>query len=259
MSEDEFSLQLLFSAINNASGFDWGDFENALGYFNFSKKLPRRSKEAQEKDEDQDIWGYLHAVDMISNLMIQSTNRWQDFFRDWIKSVERKLECEKYQPIPNLLDLFNEQDNLYLTFNYTKVLQRIYGINNVIHIHNRVGQKLIFGHGDDKATYKETIEDGGLGSSFLNDLLKSFRKDNVSPMRKYSDFFRKLNGNVDTVYSYGFGYSKADAIYIKTIIDKIAADSIWHFTEYEANDKEQLRKKKVKLRKYGFRGTFGVF
>lgn len=226
MSDEEFSAQLLFYAINNASGIEWSDFENALGYINFYKKFPRRSKEAKQIDDNQDIIGYLLAVDIISNMIIQSTKQWQEFFRRWIKSVEQELERGSYLPKNTLMHLFGEADTIYITFNYTKVIQKLYGIKKVIHIHNRVGQRLIFGHGDDKATYIEPLGDGSIGSSFLEDLMMTFRKDTISPMKKYSDFFKSLNKNINKVYSYGFSYSKADKVYIKTIIERIATDAV---------------------------------
>ena len=46
---------------------------------------------------------------------------------------------------------------LFFTFNYTKTLQELYGISKITHIHNRVGQKLILGHGNEKATYEQGV------------------------------------------------------------------------------------------------------
>lgn len=258
MYEDDFAAEILFYAMNNASGKEWNDFENALGNINFYKKIPRRNKEVGEIDHNQAMVDYMLAADAISNLIIQSTKHWQDFFRLWIKNIEQQLEYGEYLPKTNLMSLFNQPDNLYLTFNYTKVLQTLYGIKKVIHIRNRVGQKLILGHGDDKATYYEPFDEP-IGSSFLNDLIMSFRKDTISPLKKYSDFFKKLNKNIDKVYSYGFSYSKPDSVYIKTIIESIAVDAVWYFTEFEEKNKELARIKKVKLRRYGFKGTFGTY
>ena len=78
-------------------------------------------------------------------------------------------------------------------------------------------------------------------------------------MRKYKDFFNKLSVDTDKVYSYGFSYSRIDSLYIKEIIRRIAPNATWYFTTYETLNKEELRKKKIKLRRYGFKGTFGSF
>lgn len=97
------------------------------------------------------------------------------------------------------------------------------------------------------------------GSSALDEMLYDFKKDTDAPMKKYSRFFRHLDSKIDKVYSYGFSYGKVDSIYIKTIISKIAKNATWYFTEYEAQDREALRIKKVKLRRYGFEGDFALY
>jgi len=262
MYEDEFAAEILVYAIDSASGLEWNDFENALAHINFYDKFPRRTESADmsREEDNKDARNYLLAVDIISNAMISSTKYCQGFFRCWVKDVEQELESRAYAPKESLIELFANPTNQYLTFNYTKTLQKLYGIRKVIHIHNRVGQKLIFGHGNDQATYKEPIENScTISSSFLNDLLLSFRKDTVTPIKKYSDSFKKLDGNIDKVYSYGFSYSKVDSIYIKTIIKRIATNATWYFTDYESFDKEALRIKKIKLRRYGFKGDFGIY
>jgi len=68
-----------------------------------------------------------------------------------------------------------------------------------------------------------------------------------------------LQHNVDTVYSYGFSYGKVDGVYIKEIIKRISPEATWYFTSFESQDKNSLRIKKIKLRNYGFKGTFGEY
>ena len=90
-------------------------------------------------------------------------------------------------------------------------------------------------------------------------MLMSFKKDTSKPLKKYNDFFKSLNHSIDKVYSYGFSYGKVDSIYIKTIVSRINPNATWYFTTYEAQNTEELRLKKIKLRKYGFKGTFSTF
>ena len=61
------------------------------------------------------------------------------------------------------------------------------------------------------------------------------------------------------MYSYGFSYGKVDSVYIKRIIKSISSDATWYFTRFEAKDTKSLRMKKIKLRKYGFKGNFDVY
>ena len=43
------------------------------------------------------------------------------------------------------------------------------------------------------------------------------------------------------------------------IIANISPNTTWYFTKFESNDTEALRIKKIKLRRYGFKGSFGVY
>lgn len=98
-----------------------------------------------------------------------------------------------------------------------------------------------------------------MGSSFLDDMIMKFKKDTGFSMIRCKKFFKKLNHNLDKVYSYGFSYGEVDGVYIKRIISSILPDSVWYFTEFEAKDSEALSIKKIKLRNYGFKGTFEIY
>ena len=52
---------------------------------------------------------------------------------------------------------------------------------------------------------------------------------------------------------------KISVPYIKEIIKRISPEATWYFTSFESNDKTALRIKKIKLRNYGFKGTFGEY
>lgn len=174
------------------------------------------------------------------------------------------IDQGNYYPKGSLLKLFSSEPEMqFFNFNYTKTLQKLYGVKKVIHIHNRVGQKLIFGHDkSDEIGLYQSIDCGDgliIGSTLLDNMVLSFRKDTVTPMKKYAKFFKRLDRNIDKVYSYGFSYGKVDKVYIKEIISRISENATWYFTEHESNNHEALRIKKIKLRRYGFKGTFGIF
>lgn len=260
----EFAVEILLSAMDSAAGENWFNFEEALAYINFDKKLPHPNHKENETDsEDQELMAhYLLYMDVLTSGFINCAKLWEDFFRVWLKSVQQQIDTETYSPKANLQALFSRTDARFLTFNYTKTLQKLYGVKKVIHIHNRIGQKLIWGHEKDSVMYNQFNTDPcslHIVSSFLDDMIMSFKKDTVSPMKKYSEFFKNLDHTVDTVYSYGFSYGKVDSVYIKEIIKRISPSATWFFTSYESQDSESLRVKKIKLRRYGFKGTFGVY
>ena len=256
-----FAAEILLSTMDRVAGEDWSNFEEALAYVNFDHKFPLPNhKENETEDEDNALMqNYLLYIAPLISGYISDSESWQKLFRLWIKEVQSNIEKDVFVGKESLKVLFSEPNTFFLTFNYTKTLQHLYGVNKVIHIHNRSGQTLIFGHGQDKATYRNTKEAFAICSCFLDDMLRSLKKDTASPFRKYNRFFKNLDSNVDKIYSYGFSYGKVDGIYIKEIIKRISPNATWYFTSFEATDKEALRIKKIKLRKYGFKGSFGVY
>lgn len=258
---DEFAAEILLNTMDKVCGENWGNFEEALAQIDFDNKFPPPEHEDDEIDEDDccKMQHYLLYMDMLTSVFIKCTNLWQEFFRIWVKGIEQEIETRKYDTIPALKEIFSRPNTQFFTFNYTKTLQILYSVKKVIHIHNRSGQNLIFGHGAKDIMYGEFNGDLQIGSSFLDDMVISFKKNTTTPMKKYNKFFRNLNSSVDQIYSYGFSYSKVDSIYIKEIIKRISPTTTWYFTKFDAQDKESLRIKKIKLRNYGFKGTFELY
>lgn len=265
VDQNEFAAEILLNTMDKSAGENWCDFEGALAYISFNNKFPNPNhKKGETDEEDQELMkGYLLYMDMLISEFINCSKIWQDIFTLWVKSIQQKIDGSEFIPNGNLIELFRDPDMQFFTFNYTKTLQKIYGIKKVIHIHNRVGQKLIFGHGMEgmAGVYRNFDLDDGpkIRSTYLDEMVQSFRKDTTSPLKKYKEFFKQLDFSIDKVYSYGFSYGKVDSVYIKRIITSISPNATWYFTEFESKDLATLRIKKTKLRRYGFKGTFGVF
>lgn len=255
---EELAVEFLLFAMDRIEGENWVNFEDSLAHITIDQKFPEPNHKENETEEEDNILmrGYLLYIDMLTNGVIMCAECWQEFFQAWIREVQIPIKIINYSPRSTLRELFKREDATFFSFNYTKTLEKIYGIKEVTHIHNCVGQKLVFGHGERNVTYGQNSL---LGASSLDDMLMSFKKDTNFPMIKHKKFFKGLNKDITKVYSYGFSYGKVDAIYIKRIIQSISPDAVWYFTTYEAQDKEALRVKKVKLRRYGFKGTFDTY
>ncbi len=190
ISVDEFAAEILLSTMDKVCGENWNNFEEALARIDFSNKFPSPIHEDNETDEEDSykMQHYLLYMDMIINTLFKFADMWQEFFRLWVKGVEREIETGKVEIKPALIELMSKPDSQFFTFNYTKTLQILYGAKKVIHIHNRSGQKLIFGHGEKDIMYGELGGESQIGSSFLDDMVISFKKDTVTPMKKYNSF-----------------------------------------------------------------------
>ena len=266
IEQEEFAAEILLSALDQVDGPDWEDFEASLAHVNFSKKLPGPELDGDETDEEDTflMQQYLLYMDRLTSGFIACAKKyWQEFFQQWLRELQIPIKLDNFEKKDSLSRLFRRTDMKFFTFNYTKTLEKLYGINPVTHIHGTVGQNLIFGHGEKDIMYEPFSGEQENGivirSSFLDDMLQSFQKDTDFAQIRNKKFFRGLNTSIDQVYSYGFSYGKVDGVYIKRIIRKISSDAVWYFTEFESQDKESLRIKKVELRNYGFKGTFGVY
>lgn len=176
----EFAAEILLHAMDSASGENWCNFEEALAYINFNNKLPRPNhKEDETDEEDRELMmHYLLYIDMLTSAFINCSKIWEDYFRLWIKNVQKQIDIKIYTPKESLIELFSQPDAKFFSFNYTKTLQILYGVKKVIHIHNRVGQNLIFGHGEDNVMYDQFNNDPTTHFYAINSLLK---KQTVSP------------------------------------------------------------------------------
>lgn len=160
IDEFEFAAEILLSTMDLVAGKNWYNFEESLAYINFNRKLPHPNhKENETEEEDHELMkDYLLYMDVLTNVFINCSNIWEDFFRLWLKQIQQQIDSGLYLPKESLITLFSQPHAQFLTFNYTKTLQEIYGIKKVIHIHNRVGQKLIWGHGKENIMYDEFNE-----------------------------------------------------------------------------------------------------
>ena len=258
-SQEEIAVEFLLFSMDVACGETWQDFETALGRIHFSNKWPKSQHVDDFEEDEWQAMNYLLSMVKMNAYVFDAIRKyWGIFLSRWIRSIENKIEAGNYKKLGDIERLINQSDCRFFTFNYTKTLQILYGINKVVHIHNRVGQRLIFGHGRNEVQYEEPDVNGFFGSTTCDEILEYLHKDTQRQLKKYNQDFNDF-ADITAVYSYGFSFSQVDSVYIKEIVRKLPFDTIWYFTSYEAEDAESMRVKKVKLRRYGYKGAFGVF
>lgn len=258
-SQEEIAVEFLIFAMDVACGETWKDFETALGKIHFSNKWPK-SQHAEDFEEDErQAMEYLLSMVKMNSYVFEAINKyWGVFLSRWIRNIENQIEAETYKKIKNFEQLITQRDCRFFTFNYTKTLQILYGVKKVVHIHNRVGQQLIFGHGIQEVKQEEPDINGFFSSTTCDEILEHLHKNTERQLKKYNREFYDL-ADITAIYSYGFSFSQVDSIYIKKIISKLSLDTTWYFTRYEAESIESLRVKKIKLRRYGYKGKFDIF
>ncbi|MEE1068792.1 MAG: AbiH family protein [Fibrobacteraceae bacterium] len=191
---------------------------------------------------------------------------------DWMSEELGNITANKKMNLPI-------EDCSYLTFNYTDTLEKIYNIppDIVNHIHNRIGENLIFGHAnyqaiqecsEERLSVPEVIEDYPEFGLTKEDVQKEINEtaqffDENKIMEKYfraslkdvkailasnQSYFEALSC-VEEIYVLGHSLSSVDYDYFKEIEAK-APNANWTISYYNDSAKEDIEEtafyKKIK-------------
>ena len=121
---------LLANLITLTEGALWKDIETSLGKINYSYLL-------NDNNSKSDIVMLAKCIEMTMPQI-------RYLFKHWIKSID----VQNVEMNSNFFKFINPKTDLFFTFNYTNLLQKIYGAKNVCHVHG-FSDNIIFGHGKD--------------------------------------------------------------------------------------------------------------
>lgn len=186
-------------------------------------------------------------------------------FEEWVESLQISDVKKVYK-----LDL----SAFFITFNYTEILEKVYKIpiSNILHIHNKVGEKLVFGHGKksedfnvkkalygDEKAFLDIDEDGNIESSEVGH--EMFAENEVcafyEKMRKHTEkiiptlrSFISSISNIDEVIIIGHSYNEIDFPYFEEIGKIIDSNTKWILHYFSEKDKKSaeaiMNKLKIK-------------
>lgn len=238
----------------------WSDFETSLerdiNYDSLSEIIGENSPNFGSDDfRDGDWYDAQIYIEQECDELLEMV---RSGFEEWITSLEISEVQKKY-------DL--DRSALYITFNYTDVLEKIYNIPlpNILHIHNKVGEELIFGHGkslDDfnveKALYGDENallsydEDGNVESNavgheqFAENAVCAFydkmRKPTDQILNNQTNFFSRLS-DVDEVVVLGHSYNDIDLPYFIKIAQSTNINTKWTLSYF--TDKDKIAAEKI--------------
>lgn len=179
----------------------------------------------------------------------------QDKLNEWISSINITNLTKKSKLINN------ENCDLYLNFNYTRILEEVYDIEGEIcHIHGEIGETpLIIGHNNkDKINelekeldYYNTIDElEETNNEFTermkcNELLNFYKetyKTHSYYIKKYHYFFQNIS-NVKEILIIGHSLNEVDMPYFEYIFSKVNSNIKWKVYYYLEEDKEIFKNK----------------
>lgn len=173
-------------------------------------------------------------------------------FADWITLTEEEKNLSDKDKKNLYVNLF-KTDDLFLSFNYTTTLEKVYNISekriNYIHnnslyqtldrlfgMHNQEDdQKIIFGHSEGIKT----------GNADIDDLIKITEKKVSDKCKSCFNYLREYN--IENIYMFGHGYGDVDYPYFKKIAN-IIPDAKWHLYRYSEEDRKAAEKMLCKLK-----------
>ena len=176
-------------------------------------------------------------------------------FRNWILQLNSPREDKKIELI--------REGSRFLTFNYSKTLENMYGVPSaqILHIHGCIddNEEFVLGHcvgedelrkmiivndpeppsDDDPEAYEQwrmEMEDNHqLHQQLAEDAAVSGVASQQKPVKKllhrYKDFFDSLY-DVTHIHVYGMSFSEVDAPYLN-MVAQIARDAEWEISDYQ--------------------------
>ena len=181
-----------------------------------------------------------------------------NLFDIWVNQID----ITNVTPNKSFQSLINPKEDYFLTFNYTKTLEKIYDAKNVFHIHGVQGnEKKAFGHQKVDEDYILNFCENNLiplscleGVKYLFEITE---KDTRHIWEYNKHYFNSLV-DVHEIYSYGFSFSLVDMIYIFAICHSLdTSNIIWRLSDFSSSEQIEMYKNRIKIN--GFQGKFSTF
>lgn len=235
----------------------WIDFENSLARIDLGEII-RYSGEVFEYDREPALQ---KTLNLFSSLAEHLSDDLHDLFTNWITDVvipkREELICRPLE-LPKCAR--------FLNFNYTPVLQAVYGIpdSQVLHIHGSLSSpgQMVVGHGLEKATSKDKVfernndnyeelypllapdeSDRDIEEELdvvVLDYFESTRKPVEAIIHQNTSWFNACQ-NVDEISVYGHSLGDVDMPYFKhlwNITKKF--EPIWNFSFYSMEGRTRV-------------------
>ncbi|MGL5149181.1 MAG: AbiH family protein [Clostridium sp.] len=197
----------------------------------------------------------------------------------WVETIELEEISKKTKYINNYYT-----QNIYLTFNYTRVLEEVYEIDSsdICHIHGEVGDELVIGHLNQERSvelseeknreedsffegldpfeeeYKMALEEFSYTKNHYNYkveqlkyklLIEYYDKTVKVPQNHigYNKYFFNKISKVKNIYVVGHSLGDVDIPYFEEVFKRVDQNTRWNIFYYGENEKEIFEKKMLEI------------
>ena len=260
---DEDLASFLVYCINEAAGGNWENFEEELGKIEWELFFDD-IEDVLDKDGDVNPWRTAYIKQDLTSTLYSNSKGFSGMFSQWIETISYPEDITKNSFISDNM----KESSIFLTFNYTKTLEDIYGIapDQICHIHGTQGGDIIIGHGLEKVTRIPDVDSNGeyvydsvypIGMEGLDEIEDLLRKP-TQEINETTPLFEDLKTyQIESIFSWGFSFSQVDLAYIKEICKVIDTQNItWHL--HDRGNGNVVRFKNI-LIQAGFKGAITTF
>lgn len=210
------AVSFLMKILSEVDGGEWKDIEKSLGILDFSECFEYIDYE-KDSDGDIDFFKQAYVNESIASNIVLPTIKVSDYFSDWINAIQIDDTITLKEDFRSLL---KAEEDLFLTFNYTETLEKLYQVKNICHIHGKLGEELLFGHGNTNDYCEDDMISYIGAENALREIHEALRKDTIGAIKRNINFFDNIDDSIDKIFSFGFSFSEVDLIYLKRYVKK---------------------------------------
>ena len=219
----------------------WGDFENTIAKLDIEMYMAVAGSIFNRKDvPDEELADTRIAEETDFDHLLINYDECKEDISQWL--INMKMPKKKF--------ILNKND-LYFTFNYTLLLENVYGINksNILHIHgDLVNNDLIIGY--DNYDLDDAIEEASPfpdkqfpyeldGYCIMTEYFNNFHKNTNEILMKNLNFISKIK-YVDEIIVYGVSFSKCDEVYLDSVFSTAGNETLIKIYYYSDDDNKKI-------------------
>ena len=245
----------------------WSELEKQLAYPGIEDMLDMACDTVESMDLESGPIGIKDTLDYHWRAQYGFIEELPVHLKSWIK----RINIRDLKPMND--DLVDNDTDAFFSFNYTRVLEEVYGIPKVYHVHGSIDSvlddDLIIGHCNDKeikerrelcreAEWRGDEGDASIQNA-IADFLEHLHKDTAFLLRWSQRFFASLT-DVDQVIVIGWSAGEVDLPYLEAIRDSVSEKTKWTVYYYAKNpaDKYAYNQLKEAFEKCGISDRFQV-
>lgn len=244
--DHHLSKEAISSWENNLRETLWSNLEYQIGYPDFDSIIDFSESLVNDLNLESGPVGIKNTMDEYWTSMYKFIDEFNTYVGIWANTINTDGIKPRKQSLVGSEDAF-------LSFNYTDLLENVYEVDDVLHIHGSVDtinyDKPFMGHCN-KEGIKEQLELANEAEELFDEGEASIRQTLVHCLKEtYKDtdryiwfnkhFWKKLR-NVTEVMIIGWSAGVADLPYLSKIRDSISKDAKWIVYYFDEKAKQAI-------------------